>query len=62
MTFEQIYLIYYNDFLTIERMAEYYQVNKELLQYWVDIGRKTNHCEAWEDFSTQINDLYNSLI
>jgi len=28
LTFDEIYLIFVNDFLTIEKMAEYYQVPK----------------------------------
>ena len=38
-TFEEIYLIFVNDFLTIEKMAEYYRVNKELLTHWINCGR-----------------------
>ena len=38
-TFGEIYLIFINDFLTIEKMAEYYRVNKELLTHWIDCGR-----------------------
>lgn len=62
MTFEQIYIEYFSNFLTIERMAEYYNVPIELLTTWIEIGRKVNHCEAWEDLSDQINQLYLNLI
>lgn len=40
---EAIYLEYCNDWLTTERMAEYYQINqKELLQL-INKGREINH-------------------
>ena len=62
MTFEQIYLEFYNNFLTIDRMAEYYNVPIELLNHWVDIGKKVNNKENWEEFTEQINELYWGII
>ena len=62
MTFEQIYLDYYNNFLTLEKMAKHYQVNEELLKNWIECGKKQNHSEAWEELSNQINDFYFNLI
>jgi hypothetical protein len=62
MTFEQIYLEYYNNFSTIDRMAEYYQVPSELLRHWVDIGKGVNNAENWDEFQKNINELYYSLI
>jgi hypothetical protein len=64
MTFEEIYLIYYCDFLTIGRMAEYYQVDERLLSHWIDCGRIANHSkvEEWEEVQEKINKLYLNLI
>ena len=63
-TFEEIYLIFVNDFLTIEKMAEYYRVNKELLTHWINCGRTANNsnAEEWEELQNKINDLYFNLI
>lgn len=36
------YLEFVNNFLTIERMAEYYEMPEEDCQYLVDMGRKYN--------------------
>ena len=64
MTFDQIYLIFVNDFLTIEKMAEYYQVDKGLLKHWIDCGNTANNTSAedWEELQDKINDLYFNLI
>jgi hypothetical protein len=57
MTFDQIYLIFYNNYLTIERMAEDYQVHPDLLKHWIDCGRTDNH-EDWAEFQAKIDELY----
>jgi len=62
MTMEEIYLEFYCNFLTIERMAEYYNVPTELLKMWIDCGRAINHGQNWEEFQNNINELYYSLI
>jgi hypothetical protein len=63
MTFEEIYLIFVNDFLTIEKMAEYYNIDKDLLTHWIDCGRFTNQYEEdWEELQNKINELYLNLI
>jgi len=68
MTFRQIYLIYLNDFVTLDRMAEYYRVHPDLLKLWIDIGKedkneeKTQTGKDWEEFQQQVNDLYFNLI
>ena len=64
MTFEEIYLIYFNEFLTIGKMAEYYKVNKELLTHWIDCGRTANNSKAenWEELQEYINNLYLNII
>ena len=63
MTFDQIYLIFVNDFLTIEKMAEYYQVDEGLLKHWIDCGRFTNqYKEDWEELQEKINTLYLNLV
>ena len=63
MTFEEIYLIFVNDFLTIEKMAEHYQVDKDFLKHWIDCGRFTNQYEEdWEELQKQIDELYFNLI
>lgn len=63
-TFEEIYLIFVNDFLTISAMATYYQVNEKLLKNWIECGRTANNTNAenWEDLQDKINDLYFNLI
>jgi hypothetical protein len=64
MTFEEIYLIFYNNYLTIERMAEDYQVNTDLLKHWIDCGRTDNHKEwedKWAEFQAEIDELYIAL-
>ena len=44
-------------------MAEYYQVDKELLNHWIDCGKyANNHQEDWEELQDKINDLYFNLI
>lgn len=63
-TFEEIYLIFVNDFLTIEKMAEYYKVNQDLLSHWIDCGKTANNTQAedWEELQDKINELYFNLI
>ena len=63
-TFEEIYLIFVNDFLTIEKMAEYYNVNQDLLSHWIDCGKTANNTQAedWEELQDKINELYFNLI
>ena len=61
MTFEQIYLEFYNNFLTIERMAEYYQVPVNLLTHWIEIGKGVNNTKNWDEFRDVINEYYYSL-
>ena len=43
MTFEQIYLEFYNNFLTIERMAEFYNVQPDFLAYCIKLGKLQNN-------------------
>ena len=65
LTFDQIYLIYVNDFLTIGGMAEYYNVPQDLLKYWLEIGKKINNNttpEECEELQSKVNDLYFNLI
>ena len=65
LTFDEIYLIYLNDFLTIGGMAEYYNVPQDLLKYWLDCGKRINNnttAEDWEETQSKINDLYFNLI
>lgn len=65
LTFDQIYLIYVNDFLTIEKMAEYYNVPIDLLRYWLNCGKRLNDNttpEEWEELQRKANDLYFNLI
>lgn len=62
MTFEDIYLIYVNDFLTIDKMAEYYNVHPELLSHWIEIGKKANKGEDWEEFQQIIDEMYFNLL
>jgi hypothetical protein len=65
LTFDQIYLIYVNDFLTIQGMADYYNVPANLLTHWLECGKHINNnttAEDWEEFQNQVNDLYFNLI
>jgi hypothetical protein len=63
-TFEEIYLIFVNDFLTIQKMAEHYEVNEGLLAHWIKCGKTANNTkpEDWEELQDKINDLYFNLI
>ena len=38
----RFYLEYVNNFLTIERMAEYYEMPKEDCLYLIELGKKYN--------------------
>jgi hypothetical protein len=38
----RFYLEYVNNFLTIERMAEYYEMPKEDCRYIIELGKKYN--------------------
>jgi plasmid maintenance system antidote protein VapI len=40
---EEMYLSYVNDFLTIERFAEYYGITEEQANEVINKGRKINH-------------------
>lgn len=40
---ELVYIEYFNNFLTIKRMAEYYNMPEDLLNSIVIYGRKINH-------------------
>ena len=40
---EQAYIEFFNDFLSIERFAEYYGLSVDNAQAWVKLGRKINH-------------------
>jgi hypothetical protein len=65
LTFDEIYLIYVNDFLTIERMSEYYNVPVDLLKNWLECGKHINNnttAEDWEELQNKVNDLYFNLI
>lgn len=64
LTFDEIYLIYVNDFLTIGGMAEYYNVPEKMLENWLEIGKLANNTstENWEELQHKINDLYFNLI
>jgi hypothetical protein len=64
MTFEEIYLIFVNDFLTIQKMAEHYEVNEGLLAHWIKCGKTANNSqpEEWEEVQEKINKLYLNLI
>jgi hypothetical protein len=64
LTFDEIYLIYVNDFLTIKGMADYYNVPIDLLTHWLRCGKLANNTSAedYEKLESQINDLYFNLI
>lgn len=38
-----MYLDYFNNFLSIYRFAEYYEIDEEKAYRIIDIGRKINH-------------------
>lgn len=58
MTFEEIYLEFFSNFLTIERMAEYYQVPQQLLENWVSSGRAIHNGQSWAEFEDQAHNFY----
>lgn len=60
MTFDQIYLIFYNNYLTIEKMAEDYQVHPDLLRHWIDCGKPDTH-KNWAEFQAKVDELYIAL-
>jgi hypothetical protein len=43
--YEELYLDYVNDFLTVERFANYYGMSKEYANHVIEIGRKLNNKE-----------------
>jgi hypothetical protein len=40
---EEMYLDYYNNYCTVAKMAEDYNINEKLLRVIIDEGRKRNH-------------------
>lgn len=44
--FTEMYLDWINNFLTIERFAEYYEISVEQAQEIIDIGRKIGKLET----------------
>lgn len=45
-SYEDLYLSYVNEFLTVERFAEYYELTQEQAISIIDIGRAYNHARA----------------
>lgn len=45
-TYEEMYLSYLNDFLTVECFAEYYGLTESQAVNVIDIGRAYNHANA----------------
>lgn len=45
-TYEEMYISYLNDFLTVERFAEYYGMTEIQAVNVIDIGRAYNHAKA----------------
>jgi len=41
--YEEMYLSWFNDFLTIERFAEFYNITVSKANQIINIGRKINH-------------------
>jgi hypothetical protein len=60
LTFDQIYLIFINDYLTIEKMAEDYKVHPDLLRHWIECGKPDTN-KDWAEFQNNINELYYAL-
>lgn len=42
-TCEEMYLDYFNNFLTVERFAEHYEIRKQTAEYIIRAGRRENH-------------------
>ena len=40
---EELYLSYFNDFLTVDRFAEYYKLSYSVALKYIEIGRYYNH-------------------
>ena len=55
---ESIYLEYFNDWLTVSRMAEYYSISEAKLNHIINAGRK-----AHEKHAAKVkNDLINQIL
>lgn len=44
----QMYLDYFNDFLTVERFAAYYGISEEFAREVIEIGRETLNNQLYE--------------
>jgi len=40
---KEMYLDYFNNFLTVDRFAEYYNISKQKATYIINKGRSINH-------------------
>jgi hypothetical protein len=40
MSLEEIYFEYWNNFITFERMAEYYEVEQEFIEKLINLARE----------------------
>jgi hypothetical protein len=47
MDYEKLYLDYFNNFLTVERFAEYYELDVITAQNVINEGRKINHARRY---------------
>ena len=46
MNKEELYIDYFNNFLTVERFAEYYEMELSEAQAVINEGRKINHARS----------------
>lgn len=54
---ESIYLEYFNDWLTVSRMAEYYSVSEAKLNHLINAGRKAHEKQAQKERAEIINKI-----
>ncbi len=44
-----LYIQYYNDFLSVEAFARYHGLSIENMQKLIDLGRHVNHNSLWKE-------------
>lgn len=55
---EEMYLDYFNNFITVSYFAEYYKISTEKANRIIDIGRRINHSRC-KDVEPVMHMLYN---
>uniref|UniRef100_UPI00124C31BF hypothetical protein n=1 Tax=Acinetobacter seifertii TaxID=1530123 RepID=UPI00124C31BF len=47
--FNDLYIQYYNDFLSVDAFARYHGLSIEDMQKLIDLGRHVNHNSLWKE-------------